>query len=48
MVHRIGFIGGPLPNHLGVLEGLIFKFLLDSGIRYLEGLNPNFPIGLPD
>ena len=44
----IRFTGRPLPNHLEVLEGLTFKFLLVSGIRYLVALNPNFPIGLPD
>ena len=48
MVGRIGFTGGPLPNHLGILEGLTLKFLLVSGIRYLGALNANNPIGLPD
>ncbi len=48
VVGKIGFTDGPLPNYLGILEGLTFKFILVSGIRYLEALNPNFPIGLPD
>ena len=48
VVGRIGFTDGPIPNHLEVLEDLIFKFLLVSGIIYVEALNPNFPIDLPD
>ena len=48
VVGKIGFISGPLPNHLEGLEGLTFKFLLVSGIRYLEALNSYFPIGFSD
>ena len=47
VVDKIRFIGRPLSNHLGFLEGMTHKFLLISGIKDLEALNTNFSIGLP-